>query len=214
MLAKTGGYRRGTAAAASAACSSICPSGRGKTRAMFEILRRLHFAGVSAAWPWRRSRSAEHAVMAASLSRHHAKARFDAQDWLRRAKTVARAVFRRPGQGGRDSMPGFARAFTPAGASEVLPPALLVTTERVGDELAACSARTTPMASCAASARCAPFTPPMSFPARIVPQPEPQTTRWKREPTNNEPAHTMSDTSPSPELPVELPTAPPQIYAH
>lgn len=112
------------------------PSGRGKTRAMFEILRRLHFSGVPC-MAVEAVTFAEHAVMAASLSAP-AKARFDAQDWLRRAKTVRVLFFDDLGKEGGTSMPGFARAFhTLLEHRKAYHLPLLVTTERVGDELAA-----------------------------------------------------------------------------
>jgi len=112
------------------------PSGRGKTRAMFEILRRLHFSGVPC-MAVEAVTFAEHAVTATHLS-SPVRARQDAQAYLRRAKTVRVLFFDDLGKEGGTSMPGFARAFHDLlehRKAHHLP--LLVTTERVGDELAA-----------------------------------------------------------------------------
>lgn len=111
------------------------PSGRGKTRAMFEILRRLHFAGIPC-MAVEAVAFAEQAVTSTHLS-SPAKERHEAQALLRRAKTVKVLFFDDLGKDGGTSMPGFARAFHDLlehRKAHHLP--TLITTERVGDELA------------------------------------------------------------------------------
>ena len=104
----------------------------GKTCAMFEILRRLHFAGVPC-MAVEVVAFAEHAVMAAICP--HPPGLLDAQDWLRRAKTV-RVLFSTTWKGGRDQHARASPALShPAGASEVLPPAPCSLPLSVYDEL-------------------------------------------------------------------------------
>lgn len=112
------------------------PSGRGKTRAMFEILRRLHFARWSCA-AVEAVTYADMAYTSTHLSSPAAERR-DAKAYLQRAKTVRLLFFDDLGKDGGTSAPGFVRAFHDLLEHRKafrLP--TLITTERVGDELAA-----------------------------------------------------------------------------
>lgn len=109
------------------------PTGRGKTRAMFGILRGLHFSGVPCAVV-EAVTFAEMAARAADLRAPWAIKK-EAQDFLWSAKHARVLFFDDLGKEG--SMPHFARAFHDLlehRKKHHLP--ILVTSERVGDELA------------------------------------------------------------------------------
>lgn len=112
------------------------PSGRGKTRAMFQILRRLHFAR----WPCAAVEAVTYADMAYTATHLSSPAhdRRDAKAYLQRARTVRILFFDDLGKDGGTAAPGFARAFHDLLEHRKafhLP--TLITTERVGADLAA-----------------------------------------------------------------------------
>lgn len=109
------------------------PTGRGKTRCMFAILRRLHWAGIPCAFV-EAVRYAEHAALVHDFKAPYTSRR-DSQHYLDHAKRTRVLFFDDLGKEG--TTPGFARAFHDLlehRKSHHLP--TLVTSERVGTELA------------------------------------------------------------------------------
>lgn len=111
------------------------PTGLGKTRAMFEILQRLHFGGV----PCMTVEAVDYGAQAMMSTNTRASwvEQRAAHDYLHRAKTVRVLFFDDLGKDGGTGMPGFARSFHDLLEHRKawhLP--TLITTERVGDELA------------------------------------------------------------------------------
>lgn len=111
------------------------PSGRGKTRTCYQILRRLHFGG----FPCMAAAAIHFAQQAGAVTSYStpAQERWKAQRFFQQAKTSRVFFLDDLGKDGGRESPGFGRMLHDVlehRCSHLLP--TLVTTERVGEELA------------------------------------------------------------------------------